>query len=157
MLQTALLLVTTTVNPSPPAEMPLDRADVDVVDGTYRITGYDRADQDVAAVSVWYESDGDAVMLSEYTDGYAQYTIAPDGTVSVDSNLDPATVALRAGALANYVDWDTAERSKLMCGVAIVGTAVSIATANTFGVVVGVAGFACNCAPLISDKAFDCP
>jgi hypothetical protein len=158
MLQTALLLLTAPVNaPAPSADMPLDRAAVEVVDSTYRITGYDRADEDVAAVSVWYEPDGDAVMLSEYTDGYAQYTIGPDGSVTIDSNLDPAIVALRAGALANYVDWDSAERSKLMCGVAVVATAVSTASLNPFGAAVGVVGFACNCAPLISDKAVECP
>jgi hypothetical protein len=53
MLQTALLLLTTTVNPPPDFADQVTRAEVEITDTEATITGYDGADQAIGSISYW--------------------------------------------------------------------------------------------------------
>jgi hypothetical protein len=94
----------------------------------------------------------------DYPDGFAQYTATAGGELIIDSNLAPELVAERAAVLGAYVDWQSLpQEGAIMCGVAVVGTAWAIGTLNAPGAVFGIAGIACNCPQLITEKAFECP
>jgi hypothetical protein len=157
MLQTALLLFSTTVQPptQPPSDVAdqVTRSEVVPDDSGVQVIAYDSMGAVVGSIGYWVDSGGTIVIVSDFSDGYSETRVTSDGAVSTVSDLDQALLEGRAAAIIAALDVTPSQQGQrgiLGCGLSIAATVIVAPAGGIPAVLAGIAT-ACNCAPLVGN------
>ena len=161
---TIILAATLTVTPSTPTEVLLPPlADLETVGdrGSLTVYAYDENGVQIGSIGLFIEPDGTILSISDYSDGWAQIMVLPDGTITFDpdSSLTPEQVADRAGAFAQALGDDQQtlgyqphpEKGWVPCAIGVVSTVAALAAVNPWALVLTI-NAACTCIPHLSQE-----